>query len=79
MQVDYVKYDDCYHEQYTEPTRYPGDMPPILRYPLMVGKETPLFASFYQDRLGTNIGKTQNKSGVSLGANEGSNNISGQV
>ena len=36
MQVDYVKYDDCYHEQYTEPTRYPGDMPPILRYPLMV-------------------------------------------
>ena len=34
-EVDYVKYDDCYHEQYTEPTRYPGDMPPILRYPLM--------------------------------------------
>jgi hypothetical protein len=46
MQVDYLKYDDCYHEQYTEPTRYPGDMPPILRYPLMVGKETPLCAPF---------------------------------
>jgi hypothetical protein len=30
-----VKYDDCYHEAYSEPTRYPGDMPPILRYPLM--------------------------------------------
>ncbi len=34
-EVDYVKYDDCYHEAYSEPTRYPGDMPPILRYPLM--------------------------------------------
>eukprot|EP01046_Picozoa_sp_COSAG06_P030195 COSAG06_NODE_2854_length_6170_cov_10.221216_3_plen_125_part_00 len=42
---------------------------------LRMGKETRLFLShsyikmlpFYQDRLGTNIGKTQKKSGVSLG------------
>jgi hypothetical protein len=35
-EVDYLKYDDCFHEQFSEPTRYPGDQPPILRYPLMV-------------------------------------------
>ena len=40
LQVDYLKYDDCFHELYAQveqdaPHRFPFDGPPILRYPLM--------------------------------------------
>ena len=38
--ADFLKYDDCYHEQFAlvekdAPRRFPFDAPPVLRYPLM--------------------------------------------
>lgn len=34
-EIDFLKYDDCFHELFTDPKRFPFDAPPILRYPLM--------------------------------------------